>query len=455
MFCGAAQTVTGSRHLISVEGHDILVDCGLFQGSRAESELNWKPFEVPPSEIEAAIITHAHLDHVGWLPVLVRGGFRGPAYATPATIGLAKISLPDSGRIQEEDAQHNRRHGRQDEHPDPLYTEEDAYAALRVLKPIHYDQMQSLPGGATFRFLPAGHILGSAFAEIYFANGERILMTGDLGRFDTPIIRDPAIVDHAEYLVIESTYGDRSHSKEDVVGKLESIVAEAAKSHAAVLIPSFSIGRTQELLYYIRQLQNAGKMPRMPIFLDSPMAVSATQLYADSVEEQDQDMKIALSENLSPLDPDGLILVRDREQSKALNARKGPFIIIAGSGMANGGRIVHHLLHRISDPNTIVVFTGYQADGTLGRRILEGAKEVRILGEQVPVRAQIEKLNALSAHAGQDEILSWLHGFKEPPKTTFLVHGEPPAQQALKAKIEQDLHWHVVIPSRDQKFDLG
>lgn len=304
------------------------------------------------------------------------------------------------------------------------------------------------------RFVPAGHILGSAMAEIYFENGEKILMSGDLGRFNTPIIRDPTMIDNAEHLVIESTYGDRLHSTEDPLLKLESILKDAMATQAAVLIPSFAIGRTQELMYYFRKLQDAGRMPRIPIYIDSPMAVSTTKVYADCKEEHDQDMKLSLESGASELEPTGLQLIRDRDQSKALNNHPGPVIIVSGSGMANGGRIVHHLLHRLSNPSTIVVFTGYQAEGTLGRRLLEGAESVRMFGQEVEVRARIERLNALSAHADQGEIMHWLRGFKNPPRKTFLVHGEPPVQAVLREKIEKELGWTVVIPHQGDQYSL-
>ncbi|HSI72855.1 MAG TPA: MBL fold metallo-hydrolase, partial [Fimbriimonas sp.] len=300
----------------------------------------------------------------------------------------------------------------------------------------------------------AGHILGSAFAEVFFENGERILMGGDLGRYNTPIIRDPEPVDFAEHLVIESTYGDRLHKVEDPKEKLAQLFKECWEQGLKILTPSFSIGRTQELLYYISLLQAEGRMPRIPIYIDSPMATSATEVYKNAAEEHDEDMKLSVEQGLSNLDPEGVTYIRDRRQSQELNFRPGPFMVIAGSGMANGGRIVHHLLHHLHDPSTMVLFTGYQAEGTLGRRILEGQKIVRVLKREIEVHARIEKLNALSAHADQGEILTWLRGFKTPPKRTFIVHGEPRAQEALRRKIEEDLGWEVVIPIWHQEFAL-
>ncbi len=453
-FHGAAETVTGSRHLLRLNDKNILVDCGMFQGGRELRQRNWEPFPIPPHEIDAIVVTHAHMDHIGYLPKLSQLGYQGPIYSTSATIKLARISLPDSARIQEEDARTANKVGSRHQPALPLYTEDDAFAVLKLFKPLHYHQTQALPGGAQFRFLPAGHILGSAFAEIYFDNGERILMGGDLGRYNTPIIRDPEAVDFAEYLVIESTYGNRLHSTEDPKTKLADIFRDAWAGGNRILVPSFSIGRTQELLYYISQLQKENRMPRIPIFLDSPMATSATEAYRSESEEHDKEMKISIEEGLNDLDPEDAFYIRDRRQSQELNSRPGPFMVIAGSGMANGGRIVHHLLHHISNESTIVLFTGYQAEGTLGRRILEGQETVRILKREVPVRARIEKMNSMSAHADQQEILMWLKGFKTPPKKTFIVHGEPPAQQALQTKIRAELGWDVVIPHWHEEFSL-
>lgn len=454
-FYGAAQTVTGSKHLLNFNGHHVLVDCGLFQGSRELRDRNWQDLPFPPSDIEAVVITHAHLDHIGWLPRIVKAGYTGPIYATHATIELARISLPDSGRIQEEDARHHNKHGSVHAPALPLYTENDAYACMKQFKAVPYNTFHALPGGAQWRYLPAGHILGSAFAEIYFENGERIMMSGDLGRYNTPIIKDPTVIENAEYLVIESTYGDRLHSHEDPMLKIETLVNEAVENGAAILVPSFSIGRTQEMLYYFSRLQEEGRIPRIPIFVDSPMATSTTKLYESAAEEHDSEMQESIRGNCNLLEPQGLTFIRDAEQSKALNSQKGPMVIIAGSGMANGGRILHHLMHRLSNPSTIVLFTGYQAENTLGRRLLEGALTVHIYGNEIDVHAKIDKANALSAHADQGEIMKWLHDFKAPPKMTFIVHGEPAAQVALQAKIKEELGWPTTIPAFADSFDLA
>ena len=454
-FHGAAGTVTGSCHLLELDGKKILVDCGIFQGNSQTRDLNYEPFHFDPRELDAVILTHAHQDHIGRLPKLVKDGYHGPIYATQATLGLCRISLPDSARIQEEDARHARRHGSRHENPMPLYTEEDAYASLKLVQTKPYHTWIDLPGGAVFRFHQAGHILGSTFAEITLPDGERILMGGDLGRYNTPIIKDPDTIDAAEYLVIESTYGDRIHSGESPLDKIELMIRYVMQTGGALLIPSFSIGRTQEMLYYFRKLQNAGRIPRIPIFIDSPMAISATNLYAKSKEEHDQDMLISLEEGRSELEPDGLTMIRDKEESKALNSRPGPMVIIAGSGMVNGGRIQHHILHRIEDPATAILFTGYQAEGTIGRRLLEGITPINLLRREVNVRARIEKANALSAHADQHEIMKWLHCFKQAPKKKFVIHGEPHAREALAARIREELGWNLELPEMHESFPLG
>lgn len=454
-FHGAAQTVTGSKHLLHVDGKKILIDCGLFQGPRDLREKNWEPFPFDPAELDAVVVTHAHVDHIGLLPKLIKEGYAGKIVATPGTIGICRISLPDSGRLQEEEARwHNKHRTSRHEPALPLYTEADAYETLKRFTPVRYHQDTPLPGGCTLRFRPAGHILGSAFAEIYLPNGERLLMGGDLGRFNTPIICDPEQVDFAEYLVIESTYGDRLHGEENAKERLRAMFQEAAADRLTVIVPSFSIGRTQELLYMINELQRENAIPRMPIYLDSPMGVTATELYARTSEDHDVDMKLRLDQGDEPLNPDGVVMVRDRNQSKAINGNDGPMVIIAGSGMANGGRVVHHLKSRLGDERTVVLFTGFQASGTLGRELLEGATEVEIHGATIPVRARIERMTSLSAHADQGEIMNWLRGFKTPPKTTFLVHGEPEPQQVLAELIRSELGWNVRVPRLHESFEL-
>ena len=455
-FWGAARTVTGSKHLIETGNKKILVDCGMFQGRKELRERNWQTPAFDPSELDAVVLTHAHMDHIGWLPRLMKLGYKGPIFCTRATKQLAGISLPDSGRIQEEDAaQHNKRQSSRHDPALPLYTEQDAYAVLKQFEVRPYHEPFDLPGKMVCRYAFAGHILGSAFAEMYFENGQRILMSGDLGRWNTPVIRDPEMMDFAEYLTIESTYGDRIHSNEDAKARLEEIANNAIQYGNCVLIPSFAIGRTQELLYLLSCLQLEGRIGRIPIYVDSPMATSTSSLYGDSKEEWDDEMRQMMNERTNPIEPEGVQYVRDKNMSKALNVQTGPMIVIAGSGMANGGRILHHFLHRLDDPRTVVCFTGYQAEETLGRRLLEGAPEVHIYGREVAVQASITKLNSLSAHADQSEIMLWLRGFGTPPKQTFIVHGEPHAQDTLAALIQSELGWKTHIPEHGETVVLN
>lgn len=455
-FNGAAETVTGSQHVITVNGKRIMVDCGLFQGPRAIRERNWQPFAFEPHEIDAVVLTHAHTDHIGLLPRLIAKGYRGPVYATPGTIGLCKISLPDGGRLQEEEASYHNRHQTSRHNPAaPLYTEADAYAAIKHLVPVHFFQLHDLPGGAQFRFLPAGHILGSGFVELYFENGERILMGGDLGRYDTPILKDPYTCTHAEYLVIESTYGDRFHADENPQDVLREVIQYIHERQSCAVVPSFAIGRTQELLWHIHELEQRGEIPHVPIFVDSPMASATTLLYNAPSDDMDPDLKLDIQENNSPFRADMVRFIRDRNASKALNTNDGPLMIISGSGMANGGRVVHHLRQRLPHKENVVLFTGYQAAETRGRRILEGADTISIFGDEIPVRCRVAKLNSLSAHADQNEIMRWLGGFQEAPRKTFIVHGEPAAQAVLAERIQRELGWDYVIPHHQQSFSLG
>lgn len=455
-FYGAAQTVTGSKFLLDLGKHKILIDCGMFQGPRELRERNWEEFPFDPREVDCVVLTHAHTDHIGMLPKLVRDGFQGPIYGTHATCGISRISLPDSGRIQEEDARYANKRGTSRHKPAlPLYTEADAYAALKRFKAVHYFENLELPGGVTVRYSPSGHILGSAFVEIFLPSGEKLLMSGDIGRYETPIIRDPETIESADWLVCESTYGDRLHGDEDAKETLAGVMQEAFEGGHCVIVPSFAIGRTQELLYYISELQADGRMPRIPIFVDSPMAVSATAVYDRSFDDHDVDFKAVSRDGRDPLHPDHLEFIRDRNASKALNSRKGPMMIISGSGMASGGRVVHHLKHRLSDPHTIVLFTGYQGAGTMGRDLIDGAEEVKIHGDTIPVAAQIRRMTSLSAHADYSEMLRWMGGFKFPPKHTWLVHGEDDVQEAWQSRIQAEMGWNVSIPAQGDVVDLA
>ena len=445
-FHGAARTVTGSRHLISAGGCKVLVDCGLFQGRREIKQKNWEPLPFKVDEIDAVVLTHAHTDHIGSLPRLVKQGYGGPVYATPATVSIAHVSLPDGGRIQEEDAKyHNRKKTSRHDPALPLFTEADAHAALKLLKPVRYNQPLELPGGTSVRFTPAGHILGAAIAEFTFEDGTVLVMSGDVGRYDRPIIKDPTPVHRADYLVVESTYGNRLHMDNEARPVLERLIKEAHKKKSVVLVPSFAIGRTQELLWDIHFLIEEGKIPRVPIYVDSPMATAATLLYATHKEDHDAEMKVQLSEGHTPLRPDLVQFVRDRNMSKALNKAKGPMLVIAGSGMISGGRIVHHLRNRLGDPDTVVLFTGYQAEGTRGRRMIDGADSIKIFGQEI---------DSLSAHADYSELLRWLSDIKEPPKKVFLVHGEYSVQKTFRDKLHDKFGWDVEIPEQGFEFNF-
>ena len=453
-FHGAADTVTGSRHFLETGGRRILVDCGLFQGQREIRERNWERFPVDPQSLDAVVLTHAHLDHTGFLPRLVKAGYGGTVYCTPATRDLLGVMLLDSARLQEEEAEFRNRKGRSRYHPArPLYDTDDVHRCLEQLKGIGYNEPFEPAPGVPFHFERAGHILGSAFV---FAETEvgTILFSGDLGRYDQTIIRDPTPVSRADYLLIESTYGDRDHQSVDVPAALERIVKRAVAERGFVLIPSFAIGRTQEVLYLLNGLRAEGRIPAVPIFVDSPMATSVVPFFVSHREEHDLEMAALLDADRCPFEGPNLRYVHSRDESKALNDMDGPGIIIAGSGMANGGRIKHHLLNRITHPNTTVLFVGYQAAGTPGRALVDGATTFRAYGWEVPVRARLERLDALSAHADRGEMLRWLSGFTEAPKRTFLVHGEPDARKALEARVHTQLGWNVYRPEYHERVTL-
>lgn len=458
-FLGATRTVTGSKHMIEAGGYRVMVDCGLFQGLKKLRLLNWEPFPINPASINSVILTHAHIDHTGYLPRLVRDGFNGTVYATPATVELARIMLPDSARLQEEDADYANRSKSSKHNPAlPLYTEGDAGDACRLMESVNFHKPVQLTKKLSFQFTTAGHILGSSFVlfDVECDDGatRRVVMTGDLGRYNEPIINDPSAVDEADYIVLESTYGDREHPDFDVKAKLAEIITETAKRGGHVLIPAFAIGRTQQLIYLIRELEDEGRIPILPVFVDSPMAASATKLYLRHKEDHDLEMQDLVTDHKNPLATQRFNLARTRDESKAVTAQSGSTIVISASGMATGGRILHHLRKRLPDDRNTIIFVGYQSEGTRGRRLLDGEPEIKIFGEFVPVRAQIERLDNLSAHADSREILHWLGGFKRAPKTVFLVHGEPKAQEALKQKIVEKFGWHVEIPDYLEKFEL-
>jgi metallo-beta-lactamase family protein len=457
-FLGAAQTVTGSRHLVEHEGRRVLLDCGLFQGIKRIRKQNWDRFPVTPRSIDAVVLSHAHIDHTGWLPRLINEGYRGPIYATPATRDLLAIMLPDSGRLHEEEARYANRKGFSKHRPAlPLYTEEDAVRCIPKIRAITYDEPREVAPGMTVTYHRAGHILGSAVVQLDLAGGDadghRIIFSGDLGRPHTPIIPDPDPIPRATTLLLECTYGDRLHDQFHPVADLAREVKDMVARKGVLIIPAFAIGRTQHILYYLRELQDRGEIPELPIFVDSPMACNATPLYLMHREEHDREMAAMLVEGDEPLHPERVSFARSVEASKAINERNGPLIIISASGMATGGRVLHHLKRRLGDDNTTVLFVGYQAIGTRGRRLLDGEKQIRIHGHDWPVKAKIGQIYGFSAHADYGEVDQWLSHFGAPPKRTFCIHGEPDALRATVKRLS-GRGWNAYAPEPLERIEL-
>lgn len=440
-FLGGAGTVTGSRHLLRLGGRSLLVDCGLFQGLKPLRLKNWAPFPVEPSSIDAVVLTHAHLDHSGYLPKLIREGFRGAVYCSAATADLCELLLLDSAKIQESDAEFANRHGFSKHKPAlPLYGRRDALRALDQLKPIAFDTPFDLGHGANLLFRPAGHILGAATAEVRWG-GRTIVFSGDLGRYDDPLMHDPAPVRQADYLVVESTYGDRIHAPVAPADALLEVIQRTTARGGTVIIPAFAVGRAQELLYLCWRLKQSGRLPLTPVYLDSPMAINASGM----LERHPLDHRLSPDECEAAMS--AATYVQDVEESKALSHNTMPKVIISASGMATGGRVLHHIKAYGPDPKNTLLFAGYQAAGTRGEALLNGAREVKIHGAWVPVRAEIDNLPMLSAHADANEILRWLGGFQRPPMRTFIVHGEGAASEALAARIGEELGWDCNIPA--------
>ena len=432
---GGAGTVTGSKHLVDFDGRKILVDCGLFQGPRDLRELNWQHLPVRPAEIEAVILTHAHLDHSGYLPRLVREGFRGAIHATPATIDVARLILLDSAFLQEKDAEFANRHGFSRHRPAlPLYTGADAQASLRQFSPCEFHEQRDLGRGSSLLFRRAGHILGAATAELRIG-GATIVFSGDLGRYGDETMVDPEPVSNADYLVVESTYGDRVHPKTDTEAALKDVIDRTVRRGGTVVIPAFAVGRTQSLLYHLWMLKMRGELGLVPIYVDSPMATNATDLLCRHMD--DHRMQPDVCRDACAI----ATYVQDTDDSKALSASPVPKVIISASGMATGGRVLHHIKAYGSHPRNSILFAGFQAAGTRGRAMIEGATEVKIHGDWIPIRAEVDDLTALSAHADSSEIMRWLGGFTSPPRKTFIVHGEPHSSAALQDRIERDLGW--------------
>ncbi|MEW6131061.1 MAG: MBL fold metallo-hydrolase [Acidobacteriota bacterium] len=458
-FLGAAKTVTGSKYVLKVNGTRTLIDCGLFQGFKDLRERNWNPLPINPESINWVLLTHAHIDHTGYLPRLVRDGFKGPVYATRATEALLEIMLPDSAKLQEEEADYANRKGYSKHHPAlPLYTEADARKALQQVQSVDYNETVRLNKFIHARFVSVGHILGSSYVEVNIDHPDqapiKIIFSGDVGRYDEPILNDPSPADEADYLLVESTYGDRIHDQTNPKERLAEIITETAKQGGKIIIPAFAVGRTQLLVYYLRELEEEDRIPILPVIVDSPMGSGATRLYMKHKDDHDQDMREIQSAGRNPLTTNIFSLVGGRKGSKALNDLRGPAIIISASGMANGGRVLHHLSRYLPDPASSVIFVGYQAAGTRGRRLQDGEKEIKIHGEMVPVRARIESVGSLSAHADANELLRWLSSFKRPPKTTFIVHGEEASMNALRQKIITELGWNVAIPNYLDEVEL-
>ncbi len=458
-FLGATGTVTGSKYLLEAGGERLLIDCGLFQGEKELRLRNWSPLPVPACSIQWLVLTHAHLDHTGYIPRLVKEGFRGQILASPATVDLAKLVLPDSGHLQEEDAAYANKKGFSKHTPAlPLYTYDEAVKSLDYFRAIDETRPLELSAHYTLRFFFAGHILGARMVEVSIRdNGatRKVLFSGDLGRFPQLILPEPVVPeDGYDYLLLESTYGNRLHPRDDVGERLAAIVESTAERGGTALIPAFAVGRTQELLYLFRELIEQQKMHGVPIHVDSPMAIDVTNLYRQHREEHDLDTEALEAKGIKPFAPPELHFDKSVEESKALNEARFPMIIISASGMATGGRVVHHLARCLPDHRNTILFVGFQAGGTRGRAIQDGAEFIKMHGQQVRVRARVKTLEHLSAHADYGEILGWLGKFPKPPGKIFLVHGEPAASESLREKIAQQFRWNVVIPTYLQKIAL-
>ena len=446
-FLGAAGTVTGSRYLLDGSAGRLLVDCGLFQGLKALRLRNRDPFPVPPRELDAVVLTHAHLDHSGFLPVLVRDGFDGPVYATAATCDLCEMLLLDSAHLLEEEAEYANRHGYSKHHPAlPLYTTADAEAALGRLRPVRWPETVRA-AGQEIRFRRAGHILGAAIVEARAPDGPRVVFSGDLGRPLDTLMHPPASVREADYLVVESTYGDRLHEDGDPQERLGEIVRRTAARGGVLVVPAFAVGRAQVLLHHLWLLRRAGDIPALPVFVDSPMACQATALLETHAEDH------RLGDALGPV-LKSATFTESVEQSKAIDERSGPFVVISASGMATGGRVLFHLKRFAPDRRNTILLVGHQAVGTRGEALARGERQLKIHGQYVPVAAEVSQLDGLSAHADADEIMRWLGGFERAPRTTFVTHGEPGASAALARRIERELGWRAHVPAHGESVAL-
>ncbi len=461
-FYGGVGTVTGSKYLIEHNGKKILVDCGLFQGLKEIRERNWQDPPFDPREIDAVIITHAHIDHTGWLPRLVKLGFSGEVTTSRATGDLLKILLPDSARLQEEEADYRNRHELTVHTPAlPLYDENDARAAIQLLRPVPNDgQPYDICEGIKASFMVAGHIMGASLVLVELENARpdgssiKFLFSGDLGHYDQPIVNDPAPPPDCDYLMCESTYGNRLHGDVDSETQMARIINEAVKRNGPILIPAFAVGRTQEVLYMIRELEEQKRIPVLPVIVDSPMASQATQVYNRWHEEHDREYASILAHKRHPLRTGSMMTTSSRDESKRLNDMKGARIVISASGMLTGGRVLHHAMRILPNENATVVFVGYQAAGTTGRRMQDGEREVRIMKNWVPVKCHIEKVEGFSAHADWKAVIRWLSGLANAPKMVFTTHGEPEAAVAMAEHIRERFGWNVMVPQYEETIDL-
>jgi metallo-beta-lactamase family protein len=453
-FLGATGTVTGSKFLIDTRAGRLLVDCGLYQGLKALRRRNWARLPVDPASIDWVVLSHGHIDHTGYLPRLVKDGFRGRVYATRATADLLRILLPDSGHLQEEEAAYHNKRGTTKHTPAlPLYTAEDGLAAAEQVEGVDYRAPLSLAPALRVTFRRAGHILGSATVTVE-VEGRRLVFSGDLGRYGAPILPDPMPIEEADLVVVESTYGDRRHDPEPIPDQLARVIEEAVARQGAVIVPAFAIGRTQELMYHLAGLERADRIPRLPTYVDSPMAINATEIYCAHPEDFEGDMRGMVMNRNCPLHCSDFRLARTPDESRAINRITGPLLIVSASGMATGGRVLHHLRQRLPDPRTTVLLTGYQAIGTRGRRLQDGEATLRIFGEDVPVRARVETLHGLSAHADADGLLRWLGTAAQPPERVFVVHGDPKPTAALAERIRKDLGWPAEVPEYRDRVAL-
>ncbi|MHC4098673.1 MAG: MBL fold metallo-hydrolase RNA specificity domain-containing protein [Planctomycetota bacterium] len=461
-FLGAVQNVTGSRHFLEANGTQVLIDCGLYQ-ERQFRDRNWDPFPIAPQSIDAVLLTHAHLDHCGLLPKLAKEGFRGKILCTAATAEIAKIILLDSAKIQEEDAEHKRkrheRQGRKGPYPEvPLYTIEDAEACLPLFSHVEYRESVNLGDGVEATFYDAGHVLGSSIirAKVRQNGQERIILfSGDIGRPDRPIVCDPTVFDYADYVLIESTYGDRVHEEvADVEKTMGEVINKTIKAGGNIIVPSFALERSQEVLYYINELRLKNKIPEFKIFLDSPMASRITKVFKHHPELFDKQMTEYVKRHKSPFDLPGLQMAGTANESKAINEMKETIMVIAGSGMCTGGRVKHHLVNNISQPNNTIMFVGYQAVGTLGRSIVDGIEKVRILGEKRSIKAKIVRIHGFSAHADRNELLDWLKELEAPPRGVFVIHGETKSAHSFGNFVKEQTGWNVSVPEYQDEIVL-